>query len=247
MSSAASVQSVGPRGDRAARMAEESLYVLAGAGITFLLFAAMAHFEGDSGAAPVSSIEDMRSVSALYEPPPPKVEERPEHVDEILPLTGIDIGASESPVRITVVPPDLSRIIPTTEIPPKANIQISQLYTDLRPRSGVSGDADRIFRPSEVDRAPAAVIKTIAHVSHRAREDADELRATLELVVDAKGAVVSIRVLRSSGNPEFDAIVSKCVRQEWVFSPAMKNGKSVKCLVDQLVWYKWSTGSPFKI
>ena len=144
-------------------------------------------------------------------------------------------------------PPDLAKIIPATDIPPKAEIQISQLYADMKPRSGMLGGPDRVFKPSEVDRAPAAVIKTIAHIPHRTRQDADELRATLELVIDGKGEVASVRVLRSSGNAEFDEIVSKCVRKEWVFSPAIKNGKNVKCLVDQLVWYKWTSASPFKI
>lgn len=238
----------GDGGGRASRAADEALYVAAGAGLTLLLFAALAQFDRDRSAAPPSSVDDLRSVSALYEPPPPKAEVVPEKpAEEIMPLTGIEIGASESPVRIAVVPPDLSKIIPATEIPPKASIDISQLYTDFKPRSGISGGIDRVYRPSEVDKAPAAVIKTIAHISHRTREDADELRAVLELVIDAKGGIASIRVLHSSGNTEFDFIVSKCVRQEWIFTPAVKNGKNVRCLVDQTIWYKWATASPFKI
>jgi TonB family protein len=238
----------GNGGGLARRAAAESFYVVAGAGLTLCLFAALAQFDRDRSPAPPSGIDDLRSVSALYEPPPPKAEVVPEKpAEEIMPLTGIEIGASESPVRIAVVPPDLSKIIPATEIPPKATIDISQLYTDFKPHSGISSGIDRVYRPSEVDKAPAAVIKTIAHISRRAREDADELRAVLELVIDTKGGIASIRVLHSSGNTEFDFIVSKCVRQEWIFTPAIKGGKNVKCLVDQTVWYKWSTSSPFKL
>jgi len=248
MRSAPPMAFAGDPGSRASRAADETFYVVSGAGLTLCLFAALAHFDRDRAPAPPSNIDDLRSVSALYEPPPPKVEERPEkQVEEIMPLTGIEIGASESPVRISVVPPDLTKIIPSTDIPPKASIEISQLYTDFKPRTGISSGIDRVYRPSEVDKAPAAVIKTIAHIPHRTREDADELRTNLELVIDAKGGIASIRVLRSSGNAEFDMIVSKCVRQEWIFTPAVKNGKNVKCLVDQTIWYKWSTGSPFKI
>jgi TonB family protein len=231
-----------------ARMVEEALYVLAGAGLTLALFGAMAHFEIGGAPVPTPAVEDLRVASALFEPPPPKVEEKPEQkVDEVMPLTGIEIAPSDSAVRIAVVPPDLSKIIPATDIPPKANIEISQLFADLRPRSGMAGDYDRIFKPSEVDKAPAAVIKTIAHISHRVRENSDELRATIELVIDAKGGVLSVRVLRSSGNVEFDTIVAECARREWVFTPAVRRGKNVKCLVDQVVWYKWATGSPFKL
>ena len=63
----------------------------------------------------------------------------------------------------------------------------------------------------------------------------------------AKGAVTAIRVVKPSGNAEFDTIVVECVRDEWVFSPAVRKGKKVKCLVQQLVWYKWTAGSPFTI
>jgi TonB family protein len=239
---------IGNFGGRKTGLAEESLYVLAGAGLTLVLFGAMAHFESSGAPATPANIEDLRAVSALYEPPPPKIEEQPQQkVDEVMPLTGIEIAPSDSAVRIAVVPPDLSKIIPTTDIPPKATIEISQLFTDLRPRSGLAEDFDRIFKPSEVDKAPVAVIKTIAHISHRVRENSDELRTTLELVIDAKGGVVNVHVIRSSGNPDFDSIVAQCALREWVFTPALRRGKSVKCLVDQVVWYKWSVGSPFRI
>jgi TonB family protein len=207
----------------------------------------MAHFQGEGPTVAAREFEDLHSVPSIFEPPPPKVEEVQPREAEVVPFTGLEIGSSGSAVKISVVPPDLARIIRTTEIPPRASIQVSQLYTDMKPRTGVSAGAERVYKPSEVDKAPVAVVKVIARVSKRVREDADQLRTTLELVVDAKGEVVTIRVLRSSGNAEFDTIVSQCVQRDWVFSPAIKNGRNVKCLVDQLVWYKWTTGSPFKI
>jgi len=232
---------------RAGRLAEEALYVVAGAAFTFALFAAMAHFEGADRRAPAPEIEDLRSAPALYEPPPPAVQEQPQPDQNALPLTGLEIGASDSPVRVAVVPPDLARIIPATEIPPRVDVRLDQLYTDLKPGGSISGNFERIYKPSEVDKPPVAIIKTVAHVSRQARDNADELRATLELVVDAKGNIANIRVLKSSGVEEFDTIVLHSVKVDWVFSPAIKSGKNVKCLVDQLIWYKWSEGSPFKI
>jgi TonB family protein len=247
MDAAADIRSVHPADGGWDSFIEEALYLAAGAVFTLGLFAAMARFEGVDRRAQAPDIQDLRSVSALYEPPPPAVQEQPQERSDALPLTGLEIGVSGSAVKVSVVPPDLTSIIPTTEIPPRANVQFDQLYSDLKPRGGMSGGVERVYKPSEVDKAPAAIVKTIAHVSRRAREDADELRTRLELVIDAKGEIASIRVLKSSGNKEFDAIVLRCVHREWIFSPAIKNGKNVKCLVDQLIWYKWTAGSPFKI
>jgi TonB family protein len=227
--------------------ADEAVSLLVGAVFTLGLFTCMAHFESAGSTDSAPAIEDLRSVAAVVKPPPQKVEIKQQPEEQVMPLTGIDIAASESPVRISVVPPDLEKIIPASDVPPKVAIQFSQLFADLRPKADISGDLNRIFRPSEVDKAPVAVFKTIARVSRRARDDADALRTTLELVIDTEGYVASSRVLKSSGNLEFDTIVEQCVRREWVFSPAIKNGRKVKCLVDQLVWYKWTEGSPFKI
>jgi TonB family protein len=66
-------------------------------------------------------------------------------------------------------------------------------------------------------------------------------------VVDAEGGVTGIRVLKPSGNAKFDSIVLESVRDEWEFSPAIRKGRKVRCMVQQLVWYKWTEGSPFTI
>jgi len=246
MTMAAQSSASGTNG-RSRRLAEDALCVLAGAGFTLGLFACMAHFQDEGSPAAAREFEDLHSVAAIFEPPPPRVEEVQQQEAEAVPFTGLDIETTGSAVRISVVPPDLSRLIATTDVPPRASIQLAQLYADLKPRGGVASNAERVYKPSEVDKAPVAVIKAIAKVSRRARDGADQLRTTLELVVDAKGEVASIRVLKSSGNTEFDTIVTECVQRDWVFSPAIKNGRNVKCLVDQLVWYKWTTGSPFRI
>jgi TonB family protein len=237
----------GPR-NIGAYLAEEALCILAGSGLTFVLFFGIARFESVRPVAPPSDIEDLRVVSALAEPPPPKPEEQTEPQDSVTPLTGIEIASSESPVKLTVVPPDLDKIIPSTELPPRATIQFNQLLTDLKPKAGISGDFEHIYQQNEVDQVPTALVKTIARVSKRARDDAEQLRVTLVLIIDTVGAVQSIRVLKSSGNLKFDNIVLECVRDEWEFSPAVRKGKKVRCMVQQLVWYKWSeSGSPFTL
>jgi TonB family protein len=231
----------------AARLADEALCLLLGSGLTLGLFIGVAHFEDVKAAAPPPDIEDLRAASAIFEAPPPKAEERPEQADVAAPLTGLEIGASDSPVKLSVVPPDLDKIIPPADLAPRATIQFGQLLPDLKPKTGPRGEFQRIYQQNEVDQAPAAVIKTIANISRRIREDAASLRVTLVLVVDTQGAVTNIRVLKTSGNAAFDSIVLQCVRDEWVFSPAIKKGRKVRCMVQQLVWYKWPEGSKFSI
>jgi len=231
----------------AARLADEALCLALGSGLTLGIFLCVAHFERAKPVAPATEIEDARVVSAISEPPPPKVEVHQDPVSVSSPLTGLEIGASDSPVRLAVVPPDLDKIIPPTDLPPKATIQFSQVFSDLKPKAGPLGDIQHIYQQSEVDQVPTALVKTIARVSRNARDNADSLRVTMLLVIDTEGAVASIRVLKPSGNKAFDSIVLECVRDEWVFSPAVRKGHKVKCMVQQLVWYKWTEGSKFTL
>jgi TonB family protein len=227
--------------------AEEALSLLFGAGLTFGLFLGMAHFENVRTAEAAPEIEDLRAVTAIVEPPPPKVEERNRTPEATAPLTGIEIGPSDSTVKLAVVPPDLAKIMPQSELPPRATIQFTQLLTDLKPRTGAEGDFQHIFQQSEVDQVPAAVVKTIARVSNYTRDNAEELRVTLLLVIDTEGGIESIKVMKPSGNAGFDKIVTECVRDEWVFSPAIRKGRKVRCMVQQLVWYKWTGGDKFAL
>jgi TonB family protein len=246
MAMSASLSIPGPR-RVADYLAEEAFCLLVGACLTFGLFFGIARFESVRPVAPPSDIEDLRVMSAVTEPPPPKPEERVEQ-DNSAPLTGIEIAASESSVKIAVVPPDMDKIIPTEDIPPRATIQFNQLITDLKPKAGISGDFQHIYQQNEVDQVPTALVKTIARVTKRTRDNAPQLRVTLVLVIDTVGTVTSIRVLKPSGNPKFDQIVLECVRDEWEFSPAVRKGKKVRCMVQQLVWYKWTENdSPFTL
>lgn len=227
--------------------AEEAACLLFGAGLTFGLFFGIAHFENVRAQPAAQAIEDLRAVTAVVEPPPPKVEEHPLQPVSTVPLTGIEIGAAESPVKIAVVPPDLAKIMPQTDLPPRATIQFNQLLTDLSPKMGIEGDFQHIYQQNEVDKVPEAVVKTIAKVNSYIRDNADELRVTLLLVIDTEGGIESIKVMKASSNKLFDKAVMECVREEWVFSPAIRRGKKVRCMVQQLVWYKWTDGNKFTL
>jgi TonB family protein len=230
-----------------AYLGEEAFCILVGCGLTFMLFFGIARFESVRAVAPASDIEDLRVVSAISEPPP-KPEEHLETQESVAPLTGIEIAASESPVKLTVVPPDLEKIVPSAQLPPRAAIEFNLLLTDLKPRAGITGDFQHIYQQNEVDQVPTALVKTIARVPKSTRDDAEQLRTTLVLIIGTDGVVQTIKVLKSSGNLKFDKIVLECVRDEWQFSPAVRRGKKVRCMVQQLVWYKWTdSGSPFTL
>jgi TonB family protein len=244
MSTAATIQAPQRLG---AFLAEEAACLALGAVMTLGLFVGIAKFEG-TRATPPPDIEDIHMATAIPEPPPPSPTQPQEAPEVTAPVTGIEIAASDSPTKLAVVPPDLDKIIPPTDLPPRATIQFSELLTDLRPKAGISADYQHIYQQNEVDQVPRALVKTIARVTKRMRDDAEQLRVTLILVIETSGSISSIRVLKASGNEKFDEAVLDCVRDEWEFSPAVRKGKKVRCMVQQLVWYKWTDeGSPFTL
>jgi len=227
---------------------DEVLSWLGGIAFTFGLLWSMAHFENRTAPAPKADFEDLRAAALpLAIPPPPATVQQPEPVDSVNPLVGLEVGASDSPVKITVLPPDFDSLLPTVQVAPPATIHTLQLFSSLKPRIDVAGDFDRIFQQSEVDRIPTVLYRPDPKIPSRVRRDADVLRVSLLLVVDTAGVVINVRVLRASGNPEFDAIIVQSVKEEWSFSPAIKKGKKVRCLLQQAVAVKWTAGSKFML
>jgi TonB family protein len=230
---------------RRTRLVDEGLSLLGGAAFTLALFLSVAKFAGGTSSVQAEP-EELRLVSSIEEPPPPEPQLQTPTEAVSIPLTGIEIHAvADSAVKVSVVPPDLDKIIPPDDLPPKATIQFDQIITDLKPKSAI-GNLEHIYQQNEVDQAPSAVVKTIAAVPHRVREDVTELKVVLLLIIETDGGVSGIRIFKTSGNAQFDAIVLDCVRDEWVFSPAVKKGRKVRCMVQQTVWYKW-TESKFTV
>jgi len=54
-----------------------------------------------------------------------------------------------------------------------------------------------------------------------------------------------VSLARSSDKPRFDELMSKKL-QEWKFFPAIKDGRKVRCLAEQTITVRWSSGSPFE-
>lgn len=230
----------------AERIGDGLLGAALGLGFTFLLFFAIARFEDTSLVSRSAEIEDLRAMSIPLDAPPARpVEHQPASAPP-MPLSGIEIAAADSPVKITVMEPDLMALMPDVQIAPSATIQQEHLYSSLKPQidSGL-GDFDRVFQQHEVDEKPSVLARPNPRVPKFVRGKAKMLRISMLVVVDAKGGVDSVRVLDSSGNPEFDAILIKDVSELWVFKPASKKGRRVKCLLQQTVRVTWEAGSPF--
>jgi TonB family protein len=218
---------------------DEVVACILGAAFTFGIFLGMAHFTEGADQTIVPEMEDLRAVSIPPEPPPP-ITQTTVAPQAAVPLAGLDITANDSPVKLEVIPPDLAPLLPPMEEAPPATIQSWHLHTELRPRVEASIDFQRVFSVAEVDKRPAVVRDSTPKIPRAVRKNAVSLRVVLLMVIDTKGLATSVRIVAPSGNDKFDTIVADCVRDEWIFSPAMKNGKRVKCLVQRAVTLKWS-------
>jgi outer membrane biosynthesis protein TonB len=229
----------------AANAMAEALSLLLGAGITLVLFLGVARFAGTEAPEEDVDIAELRAMSVPLEAPPPRPVETPPVEVAASPFAGLEISATESPVRIAVVPPDLSSLMPTTTTAPAAKIEPAQLYTEFKPRTEIGGDFSRIFQQHEVDQRPAVVSRPRPYIPPAVRGNAKTLRISVLILIDTRGAVASTRVLQGSGNEHFDKIILHDIGHSWVFSPAMKKGHKVRCLVQQNVRIVWEGGSPF--
>lgn len=223
--------------------------VIAGLSFTGGLFWAIAHFERDGSAEAPVEIADLQPMALPLEPPPPRIIEQPETVVPVVePFAGLEVGASESPVKIAVVPPDLEMLMPHSDVPPAAGIQVAQFHSDLKPRLEVEADFSRVFNATEVDQRPRVLSRPNPFIPPNVRGKAKMLRVLLLITVDTTGMVHNVRVLNPSGNEQFDAIILESVRREWAFTPAIKKGRKVKCLLQQSVAVTWrKDGSRFEL
>ncbi len=234
------------RSSAGANALAETLSLALGAGVTLLLFVGVARFDGQAPTAPEPDLTELHVASLPPEIPPPRPAETPPVAATAQPFAGLETGANASPVRIAVVPPDLSRLLPVDTIAPAAKIEAAKLYTELKPRIELNDDASRIYQAAEVDQRPEALSRPKPFIPPIVRNFAKSLRVFVVVLIDARGAVKNVRVLESSGNPYFDAIIVRDIQDAWVFSPAVKNGQKVRCLIQQNVRVEWVSSSHFE-
>jgi TonB family protein len=229
---------------------DEAAAWLMGAGFSLLLFLGMAHFENFGTAEPPVEIEDIRMAAFAIEPPPPppKLEEQVQVAETVLPFAGLEVGATDSPVSIAVVPPDLETLVPATSIPPRAKIEFGLLHAELKPKVNVEVDRRHIYQDTEVDQKPRAMVRTVPPIPREVSGDAPTLRVMLLVLIGQDGKPESVRVAESSGNPKFDAIVARTVQEEWLFSPGIRRGKKVRVMAQQAFRVNFSgASSPFHL
>lgn len=219
--------------------------VLLGIGFTWLLFFGIAHFDQAAPSEAPADFMDLKVVS-LQEPPPPPREVPPEPLVAETILTGFEAAPSDSPVQIAVTPPDLEDMLPPPPVAPPAVIQVGLLYTNFKPKLDIAAPADHIYQAAEVDQIPRALNQAIPHIPSRVRDNATQLRCTLLFVVNVDGEIKNVRVAGSSGNPDFDAIIAANIL-EWTFSPAVRKGVKVRCLVQKAIVVKWSDVGRFQL
>lgn len=226
---------------RLGHLAGHGAALVAGGAITLGLFYGMAHFESVKPPEPVAEIQDLRVISVPMEAPPPRpTTEKAASGEGLSPLAQLPIeSAPESAVHVAVVPPDLASLYPPEEGVPPARIEVSNLFTEFKPETELAASSQRIYQQSEVDRIPTVRSRTAPFIPPIVRGDAEMLRVTLILVLDARGTVTSARLMKSSGNRYFDSIVLDTVKTTWEFTPAMKNGRLVRCMLQQTITVKW--------
>ncbi len=229
---------------RAGRFAQGLLSLFLGTGFTLAIFLGIAHYEKSGSSPPLSEMDDLRAVVIPLEPPPPPPITPPELEIPVAVSTGFEAAASESPVRITLNPPNMDALLARSPVAPPAVIQVGQLYSEFKPRMDLTASGSHIYQMRDVDQVPQVLYQVTPKIPSRIRSNAESLRVVLLAVVDADGAIHDIRVATSSGNPEFDAIIVDNI-QEWTFAPAVRKGKKVRCLVQEKVIISWVPGSPF--
>jgi TonB family protein len=180
------------------------------------------------------------------EPPPPPREQAPPVPGPIVGPMRLEIAPeTASAVRIQV--PDLPLL--DSETPPPARSVVAARF-DLgnaisHPVADDDLSARRIFSRNEVDQRPMVVYRVKPKLSARRVSKMATPRVVLLLVVNTDGSVGDVRVMRGSGEEDFDQTTIEAIR-EWRFSPAILKGHKVRCWVEQMVSVKVSDASPFE-
>lgn len=225
----------------------QAVALLLGAAFTLALFIGIAHYEKAAPEAPPPILDELRFALPPIEPPPLPVKPV-EAVQEVTPMMGFDLAPSSSPVKIAVSPPDLAEFLPENlSKAPVANAQVGPMLTEFKPKTELLADPQRIYQKSEVDRIPTLLDRADPVVPNRMMEGNPVLRVIILMVIEPDGSTSHIRLTKSSGLTQFDELMIESVKADWVFSPAIKKGKKVRCLIEQAISVRQSSGSRFGV
>jgi protein TonB len=221
---------------------------LGGLACAGLILIVLAFLRAPREAGPATEISTARLATLPFDepPPPPPREQAP-------PEPGPIVG----PMRLEITPEAASAVhlqVPDfplldTEMPPPARAVVAARF-DLaksvaRPVAESDLPARQVFSRNEVDQRPMVVSRATPRLSDQKVKQMATPRVGLLLVVNTDGSVGDVRVMRSSGEEDFDQTMVDSVR-EWKFSPAIRKGRKVRCWVEQMVNVKLSAGNPFE-
>ncbi len=223
-----------------ARSIVNAISLALGVGFTLSLFLSIAHFlqvEESAAEVPVS-FDDLETVMLLAPPPPPaaRTEGTPPEIPDLSEAIALGLAEepSSSPVKLAPSPPSIEELLPM--VPPVTPVVAGavNLESTFRPTMDVDFDETRVFQKDEVDQRPFVISRSEPSVPISLLGEGRQRSMVLLFIVDTRGAVGNIRILQSSNNAEFDSIVVESIR-DWVFSPAVKQGKQVRCMIQQQI------------
>lgn len=223
-----------------ARVLVNTVSFVLGSGFTLGLFLAIAHFlraHEDAAESP-DLPEDLETVMITMPPPPPppKAEEPPLVVPDMSEAIALGLAEepSASPVQIAPSPPSVDELLPMIAPPAQVVAGGFNLESTFKPNLDVTFDENHIFQRSEVDKLPFPISRPEPSVPASVLGERRKRTAVLLFVVDVRGQVGNVRVLRSSNNSEFDEIMMENIH-EWKFSPAIRKGRPVRCMIQQQI------------
>ena len=228
-----------------------AISVVTGTGFTIGLFLSISHFldlQESSNAGPSVQADLDTVLVAMPPPPPPPKEEKPSVVAdaiEAVPL-GFEEEQSLSPVKIAPSPPSIEQLLPMSQMPTHVVSGSIGIDTSFKPNIDSIFDPDHVYQKTEVDKLPFVVTRSDPSVPISLLGKNGTRTVILVFVVDTHGTVGNARVLRSSDSPEFDSIIAQSVR-EWTFSPAIKQGRPVRCLIQQLIKVQMGNRDAFSL
>jgi len=231
--------------------AETAASVAVGAVATLALFGALSFSQTRPTPPPAPLPDELHaaSIPAELPPAPPSAEtgsDAPAPVSLLAPVaTGLEESPSSSSLKVGVSPMQFD--LPSLPATVPEEIGIARSYPTVRPGTDVAVSEAHIYRQVDVDQRPQPIKRSLQFIPHSLRVNLRQIRVVLVLLIEKNGRPSSVRLAQSCGTPALDEIVMRSMREDWEFSPALKRGKPVRCLVQQAFLIKFEAGSVLEV
>lgn len=172
-----------------------------------------------------------------------KMPEIPEEPDDSVPDVnnqsdlpdGVDVPRLPDVLSSVALENTLTQQFDARSLQPNVNFSGTKLMsipTQIRPGgAGGHGSLKDIFNLADLDRAPAAIIQPMPALPASLRQGETMVELTIEFVIDRKGDVIDVKVIKST-NSDYNDVASSAVLK-WRFKPGMKKGRPVATRIIQ--------------